>query len=70
MEIVIFFVGVIVGLIVAVSFSRWRPDGRLKIDRSKPDKDIYRLEIENLDMLDRKSMITLRVDHTSDFSHN
>ena len=70
MEIVIFFVGVIVGLIVAVSFSRWRPDGRLKIDRSNPEKDIYRIEIEDLDKLNKKSLVILKVINKCYISHD
>lgn len=42
--------------------------GTLKIDHSDPEKDRYQLEISNLDILDKKTEIFLRVDHDADLS--
>ena len=67
-EIVIFLLGVIVGLIIAVSFSRWKSEGTLKIDHSDPETDKYLIEIEDLDKIDKKSVITLKVDHNAKIS--
>lgn len=42
--------------------------GTLKIDHSDPEKDRYQFEIRNLDILDKKTKIFLRVDHDADLS--
>lgn len=42
--------------------------GTLKIDHSDPEKDQYQLEISNLDILDKKTEISLRVDNDADLS--
>lgn len=42
--------------------------GKLKIDHSNPEKDIYRLEIEDLDSLNKKKHVTLKVIHNADLS--
>lgn len=42
--------------------------GTLKIDRSDPKKDRYQFEIPDLDILDKKTKIFLRVDHDSNLS--
>ena len=64
----VFMLGVIVGLIAGFII---RPQifGTLKIDHSNPAKDVYRLEIDNFDELQRRRRITLRVDNNSDLSH-
>ena len=36
--------------------------GTLRIDRHDPDKDQYRFDIDNLDILAERKMILLRVD--------
>ena len=42
--------------------------GKLKIDHSNLEKDIYRLEIEDLDSLNKKKHVTLKVIHNADLS--
>ena len=42
--------------------------GTLRIDHSNPEKDIYRLEINNLDQLNKKYYIELKIDHNADLS--
>lgn len=42
--------------------------GTLKIDHSDPEKDRYQFEIPNLDILDKKTEISLRVDHDANLS--
>ena len=42
--------------------------GTLKIDHSDPEKDRYQFEIPDLDILDKKTKIFLRVDHDADLS--
>lgn len=49
----------------------WRirsASGTLRIDHSNPLKDIYRIEIDDLDKLSRKRRVILKVDHNADLS--
>lgn len=41
--------------------------GTLRIDRSNPEKDTYRIELDNLDDL-KKRRVILYVDHHADLS--
>ena len=43
-------------------------DGVLRIDHSNPEKDIYRIDIKELDRLDRKRYVVLKVDNHADLS--
>ena len=45
-----------------------KPHGTLRIDHSNPEKDVYRFEINNLDSLNRKKRIVLKIDHHADLS--
>lgn len=65
--IVSFLIGVVFGL----TFGLLRPhksSGVLKIDHSNPEKDVYRLEINDLDSLSKKNNIILKVDNDSNLS--
>lgn len=57
----------ILGFILGWLYPR-KTVGILKIDRSDPKKDRYQFEIRNLDILDKKTKIFLRVDHDADLS--
>jgi hypothetical protein len=58
-----FLIGIGVGLIVASAFWLWkRTYGTLVIDRSNPQKDVYRIEISDLDRLATKKSVVLKVD--------
>lgn len=62
MEFVYVAIGFIFGLLTsAICRSLSKNDGILRIDQSNPEKDIYRLEINNLDILPRKKKIVLKV---------
>lgn len=66
-------VGIIVGMIVTLVFSaifrRVRTAcGTLKIDHSNPEKDVYRLDIGDLDNLSNKKRVVLIVDNHADLS--
>ena len=62
MEFIYVVVGFVFGLLTAVICrSLTKNDGVLRIDQSNPEKDIYRLEIDNLDILPRKKKIVLEV---------
>lgn len=42
--------------------------GTLRIDRSVPGKEIYKIEINELDRLAKRKFIILKVDNKADFS--
>lgn len=44
--------------------------GTLRIDHSNPEKDIYRIEINDLDELKKKHGAILYIDHHADLSQN
>lgn len=39
--------------------------GTLRIDHSNPEKDVYRIEIDDLDALSRKKKVILDVDNSA-----
>lgn len=59
--VLIYLCGIFVGFMVA----RMRVSGTLKID---PERDRYLLEIDQLEGLDRKKRIVLKVDSHADLS--
>ena len=63
---------VLAGLLIGIGLTefRYRTIGTLKIDHTNPSKDVYRFEIDNLSVLDKKNIIALRVDHHADLSQN
>lgn len=42
--------------------------GVLRIDHSDPNKDLYRFEIDDLDKLNGKTYVELKIDHDADLS--
>lgn len=64
-----FFIGAIFGSIVyAIIQYVTVAHGTLRIDHSDPEKDVYRFEIDNLDKLNKKSYVELKIDHDADLS--
>ena len=64
-----FTAGVIVGAIICIFWQHvTMGHGTLRIDHSNPEKDVYRLEIDNLDQLNKKSRIHVKIDHHADLS--
>lgn len=64
-----FVCGVLIEAIVALIMRLIRTtQGTLKIDRSNPEKDVYRLEIDNLDKLVKKKRVELAVKLDVDLS--
>lgn len=63
-------VGFVVGLLMnGIVRLLERPAGVLKIDRSNPEKDVYRFEIDDLDSLHKKKRIVLKIDNDVAISH-
>lgn len=61
--------GIVIGLIIAVIFVKVRTaQGVLRIDCSDPEKDRYRFDIDNLDVLPKKKRIILKIDAKADLS--
>lgn len=65
-----FILGAIFGLVVTCICFATRTVGKLKIDHSNPEKDLYRLEIDDLDKLSKKKIIVLEIDHKADLSQD
>lgn len=71
MEFMFFIAGAFVGLIIyAIIQGVSVAHGTLRIDHSNPEKDIYRLEIGDLDKLNKRSYVELKIDHHADLSQN
>ena len=70
MEYLFAVVGVFVGSIISsIIFSiRYRKAGTLRIDHSNPEKDVYRIEIDDLDGLSKKKHVILKVDNNANLS--
>lgn len=64
-----FVVGVSIGSIIAsIIFYVRSSNGTLRIDCTNPEKDVYRLEIDDLDKLSKKKHVILKIDSHADLS--
>lgn len=70
MEYLFVLIGLLVGSIISniIFFIRYRTVGTLRIDHSDPVKDVYRIEIDDLDGLSKKKHVILKVDNNADLS--
>ena len=65
-----FIVGIIVGMVLtSLIYLACNTVGTLKIDRTSSEKDIYRIEINDLEELNHRTRVVLKVDHNADLSH-
>lgn len=66
-----FVIGIVSGVIIT-SILWWVKtlSGRLKIDHSNPEKDLYRLEIGDLDKVRKKKYLFLKIEDNADLSQN
>ena len=61
--------GVVIGAIIMWCWCRFvKTAGVLKIDSLNPEKDVYRIEIDDLDSLHFKKRIVLKVRNNVDLS--
>nr|DAV24925.1 MAG TPA: Protein of unknown function (DUF2897) [Bacteriophage sp.] len=62
-------IGVLIGSVVSnIIFYCRSSSGVFRIDHSDPEKDVYRFEIDDLDKLDKKSRLILKIDHNANLS--
>lgn len=66
------FVGIVIGLVWStICYVGQVAFGTLRIDRSNPDKDIYRYDIRgDITDLPKKKKIVLRIDPNADLSQD
>ena len=66
-----FVLGVLVEAILSSVYeSMISARGTLRIDHTNPEKDLYRLDIESFDNIDRKKIVTLKIDHNAHLSQD
>lgn len=66
----IFTGGLIVGGLLVTIFRLARTaTGKLLIDSSNPEKDMFRVNLDNLDDMYKKSFIELKIVRDADLSH-
>lgn len=65
----VFVIGILIGVIVGLLYPH-KSSGVLRIDHSNPEKDIYRFEINDLDYLNKKKKIVLKIDHHANLSQD
>ena len=62
-------IGAIIGSIVANIYHYMHTSaGTLRIDHSNPDKDVYRIELDDIDNLSKKKRIVLQIDNNAELS--
>lgn len=69
----IFFFAFVFGMFVGMTIDRlgwFKSSGVLYIDRSNSERDLYRLEIDDLDALDKQVRVVLTIDHDANLSQN
>lgn len=65
--ILMYILGVATSVIINLIFFK-RTYGMLRIDRSNPEKDLYLIEIDDLEQLTKRKRITLKVDNHANLS--
>ena len=67
-SIIIYLAGFFTGGVIATCILYSKIDGILKIDHSDSKKDVYRIEIGDLDILPHKKHIILKVENDANLS--
>ena len=70
MTYIMFTIGFILGAVFHICYHGFikTTDGVLKIDHSNPEKDLYLIEIEDLESLNNKREVILAIDNKADLS--
>lgn len=62
-------IGMIIGSIISNIIFYYKVGvGTLRIDHTNPEKDVYRIEMGDLDKLKKKKRLILKIDHDADLS--
>lgn len=68
---ILFLLGIFVGTILTCILAALRRTfGTLEIDRSNPEKDTYRININDLDIVAKKKEVVLKVRTNSELSQD
>ena len=73
MEVLIVILSMLIGSFIGATVSNLyfhtkTTYGTLRIDHSDPDKDVYRIEFDSLDDMDKKKRVYLKIDNDADLS--
>ena len=68
MELIIYMCGVVVGIVISIIWSMMHACGTIEVDCSDPDKDVYRLVVNDLKSLTKKRRIVFKVNRNAHFS--
>lgn len=67
--VITFLFGVLVGVYIgACARTPFTAYGVLRIDHNNSEKDLYRFEIDDIESLDTKTQIVLKIDHNTDLT--
>lgn len=61
-------IGAVIGIIASAVWSRAHACGIIEVDCSDPDKDVYRLVVNDLKSLTKKRRIIFKVNRNAHFS--
>ena len=64
-----FIFGLIAGLFLAALYALRFPTGTIRIDLRNPEKELYRFEFDDLDILPKSKYLILKVDTNANLSH-
>ena len=71
MEYIWFIAGVVAGVIATIIvYSIQTKHGTLRIDRSNPERDVFRFDIDDLDILTKKRRVILNIDKNANLSQH
>ena len=62
---ILFVCGFVSSIVTMIVMYLTSARGTLRIDHSNPEKDVYRIEINNLEDLSRKKKVILDVDNSA-----
>ena len=65
---IMFIFGIIIGLIIAALIALRFPSGTIRIDQRNPNKELYRFEFDDLDILPKSKYLILKVDTKANLS--
>lgn len=67
--VIIFVCGALAGILLTTfCLGVKSATGVLRVDNSNPERTLYRFEIDELDVLDKKTLVIMKVDHSTNLS--